>query len=127
MNAPSRAIKSACRGATSLNAATTVPQLRTVRAGPALRLECRTAYTNSFFGALTMTHYLARFRTILGAVIATAVCFGVSAANSPAQQRDPAEPQQAHPHPKLLPRPAGGVARQSVDEKSMRALIEQLV
>jgi hypothetical protein len=41
--------------------------------------------------------------------------------------RDPAEPTQGKPQPKLLPRPAGGVARPSVDEKSMRALIGKLV
>src|SRR6266853_3981452 len=42
-------------------------------------------------------------------------------------QRDPAEPAQGKPHAKILPRPGGAVARQSVDEKSMRALIEKLV
>src|SRR5579859_6450822 len=41
--------------------------------------------------------------------------------------RDPAEPQQGQPHPKLLPRPPAAIARQSVDAKSMVALIEQLV
>ncbi len=41
--------------------------------------------------------------------------------------RDPAEPAQAKSQPKLMARPAGGVARQAVDEKSMRALIGKLV
>ncbi len=41
--------------------------------------------------------------------------------------RDPAEPVQGKPQPRRLPRPAGGVARAQVDEKSMRALIRQLV
>ncbi len=41
--------------------------------------------------------------------------------------RDPAEPQQRKPQPKILPRPAGTIARQSVDEKSMRVLIGKLV
>jgi len=41
--------------------------------------------------------------------------------------RDPAEPQQGQPHPKLLPRPPAAIARQSVDDQSMVALIEQLV
>src|ERR1700687_4395551 len=41
--------------------------------------------------------------------------------------RDPAEPAQGKPQPKLVARPAGGVARQAVDEKSMRALIGKLV
>ena len=41
--------------------------------------------------------------------------------------RDPAEPAQGKPEPKLLPRPAGAIARQSVDEKAMRALIHEQV
>jgi len=41
--------------------------------------------------------------------------------------RDPAEPAQGRPQPKILARPAGGIARASVDEKLMRALIEKLV
>ena len=41
--------------------------------------------------------------------------------------RDPAEPAQGRPQPKLLPRPAGGVPRASVDEKSMLVLIGKLV
>ncbi len=44
-----------------------------------------------------------------------------------AVSRDPAEPTQGKPQPKLQARPAGGVARQAVDEKSMRALIGKLV
>src|SRR5712671_970605 len=59
-----------------------------------------------------------------------AVVLGLMATSVFAQrnvQRDPAEPAQGKPQPKLQARPAGGVARQSVDEKSMRALIGQLV
>ncbi|HEV3374664.1 MAG TPA: M28 family peptidase, partial [Candidatus Acidoferrum sp.] len=41
--------------------------------------------------------------------------------------RDPAEPPRGKPQPKILPRPAGGITRQSVDEESMRALITELV
>ncbi len=41
--------------------------------------------------------------------------------------RDPSEPPQGAPHAKMLPRPAGAILRQTVDEKSMRALIGQLV
>ncbi len=41
--------------------------------------------------------------------------------------RDPAEPAQGKPQPKLLSRPAGGVARTSVKEKSMQAQIAKLV
>jgi hypothetical protein len=41
--------------------------------------------------------------------------------------RDPAEPPQNRPHPKILARPAGAIIRQSIDEKGMRALIHELV
>src|SRR3989442_1469907 len=41
--------------------------------------------------------------------------------------RDPVEPVQGKPQPKLLARPAGVVARQAVDGKSMGALIGKLV
>ena len=44
-----------------------------------------------------------------------------------AAQRDPAEPPAGKPAPKLLPRPAGAIARSSVDEAGMRSLIQQLV
>jgi peptidase M28-like protein len=42
-------------------------------------------------------------------------------------QRDPAEPPQAKPAPKLLTRPAGAISRHEVDEMGMRSLIEHLV
>jgi Peptidase family M28 len=64
------------------------------------------------------------------AVIFTLAILAVSANPASAQRRvarDPAEPPQGKPQPKVLPRPAGGIARQSVDEKSMRALISELV
>ncbi|HVH71068.1 MAG TPA: M28 family peptidase, partial [Candidatus Dormibacteraeota bacterium] len=51
----------------------------------------------------------------------------VSAFAQQAAPRDPAEPPQGKPQPKILPRPLGAFARQSVDEKSMRALIHNLV
>src|ERR1700682_2433286 len=51
----------------------------------------------------------------------------IPAAAQRSTPRDPAEPAQAKPQPKPLARPAGGVARQAVDEKSMRALIGRLV
>jgi peptidase M28-like protein len=64
------------------------------------------------------------------AVIFTLAILAVSANAAFAQRsisRDPAEPLQGKPQPKILPRPAGGITRQSVDEKSMRALIRELV
>jgi hypothetical protein len=66
----------------------------------------------------------------LGSIIAAGVYFCIACSPALGQQsapRDPAEPQQGQPHPKLLPRPAGAIARKNVDEKSMRALIDQLV
>jgi hypothetical protein len=67
---------------------------------------------------------------ILAVIAAASVCLWAAISPAFAQKsplRDPAEPQQEQPHPKLLPRPAAAIARQSVDEKSMRALIDQLV
>jgi len=40
---------------------------------------------------------------------------------------DPVEPLQGRPHPKILPRPAGAIARAAVNEKTMRALIHEQV
>jgi hypothetical protein len=44
-----------------------------------------------------------------------------------ARTRDPQEPLRGRPHAKLLARPAGSILRGSVDEKSMRTLIGNLV
>src|ERR1700736_5157256 len=77
-----------------------------------------------------MTNRSSAHRTFLATSIAASASFWIAISPAFAQQsapRDPAEPQQEQPHPKLLPRPAAAIARQSVDEKSMRALIEQLV
>lgn len=52
---------------------------------------------------------------------------GIAAGQGKAGWRDPVEPQQGAPKPKIVARPAGAVARVSVDEKAMRALIDQLV
>src|SRR5258707_9091274 len=85
--------------------------------------------THLFLGESPMTNRGSASNAILGAIAGT-ICFWVAISPTFAQQRiphDPAEPQQGLPHPKLLPRPTGAIARQSVDEKSMRALIDQLV
>jgi hypothetical protein len=42
-------------------------------------------------------------------------------------QNDPAEPVQNKPNPKIVPRPSGRISRSTVNEKSMRELIERLV
>jgi hypothetical protein len=83
-------------------------------------------FANSVFGA-TFMNYSKHARN---AVIFALAILAVSANPASAQRRvarDPAEPPQGKPQPKILPRPAGGIARQSVDEKSMRALISELV
>jgi hypothetical protein len=49
------------------------------------------------------------------------------AAGPRAADQDPAEPAAGRPSPKLLPPPAGAVARAAIDEGSMRATIEELV
>jgi hypothetical protein len=70
------------------------------------------------------------YRRFLGSSVVVSVCFCIAISPVFAQQsapRDPAEPQHGQRHAKPLPRPAGAIARQSVDEKSMRALIDQLV
>ena len=68
-------------------------------------------------------------RSLISILLAVFVfVFGASPAFSQrALPRDPAEPAQGKPQPKILRRPAGRVARAALDEKSMRALIGQLV
>jgi hypothetical protein len=79
---------------------------------------------------LTGALFVVNLKHWLSAVVLTSLILAVAANLAPAQRsvsRDPAEPPQGKPQPKLLPRPAGSVMRQSVDEKSMRALIGKLV
>ncbi len=64
---------------------------------------------------------------LFAAAILTLVLLAAPANAQRLVPHDPAEPLQGKPHPKLLPRPASAIARQSVDEKSMRALIHELV
>src|SRR5467141_4466313 len=77
-----------------------------------------------------MNNGISTHRGLLGSSFFASVCFWIAISPAFAQQsspRYPAEPQQGQPHPKVLLRPAAAIARQSVDEKSMRALIDQLV
>ena len=60
------------------------------------------------------------------AVVLLVLC-AVPASAQRTLPRDPAEPAQGRPQPKILPRPAGAVSRAAVDEKSMRGLIAKLV
>ena len=75
-------------------------------------------------------------RKSLYTVVLFLLASGLCAATSYAQQRsptkatvsrDPSEPLTGTPRPKILPRPLGAIPRASVDEKSMRALIHELV
>jgi hypothetical protein len=49
------------------------------------------------------------------------------AAQSRVAEGDPVEPLRGRPNLRMVPRPAGGVQRDAVDEKSMRELIGRLV
>jgi hypothetical protein len=68
-------------------------------------------------------------RSLRTAVLASLLLafVGIAADAQNTKPRDPAEPAQVKPQAKILPRPTGRVARASVDEKSMRALIARLV
>ena len=83
-----------------------------------------------------MTNYKNPLRGhVLNALSMLLLAFGLCAVSSLAQTNaktqsathDPAEPLQDRPHPKILPRPAGAIARASVNEKTMRALIHEQV
>src|SRR5947207_13701296 len=66
-------------------------------------------------------------RMVEAALLALLAVGSIPAAAQQVAPRDPAEPAQGKPQPKILARPAGRVARASVDEKSMRVLIGKLV
>ena len=55
------------------------------------------------------------------------LAFAAKAHAQASPPRDPAEPPQAKPQLKILSRPLGTISRQSIDEKSMRTLIHNLV
>jgi hypothetical protein len=85
-----------------------------------------------------MTNWIQQLRKhAVDSVLLFLLAFGFWAGTSFAQQsapaktqsfsHDPAEPAQGKPQPKILARPAGAIARASVDEKSMSALIHELV
>jgi hypothetical protein len=59
--------------------------------------------------------------------LVTAALFAVTAFAQEFNPNDPGEPPHGRTKLKLLPRPGHDIARQSVDEKSMRDLIHQLV
>lgn len=79
----------------------------------------------------TVTNPKQRFRShFCSAMIFLLLALSLCAGSSSAQKvvaRDPAEPAQRKPQPKIAPPPAGAIARASVDENSMRVLIHELV
>jgi hypothetical protein len=60
-------------------------------------------------------------------ISATAFTAQKSSAAQRSAMNDPAEPPHPLPKAKAIPRPSGAIARSSVDEKSMRALIDSMV
>ena len=76
-----------------------------------------------------MTNHKKRFgRTMVIPPLLALLALGpIPAIAQQVAPRDPAEPAKGKPQAKILARPAGAIARASVDEKSMRALIGKLV
>jgi hypothetical protein len=71
---------------------------------------------------------LRRTNAVLVSGVVIALFAALALARAPlAAQHDPAEPPAGKPAPKLRPRPAGVIARSTVDEAGMRSLIQQLV
>ena len=64
-----------------------------------------------------------RANAVLASAVVIALSTALAFAAAPlAAQRDPAEPPAGKPAPKLLPRPAGVIARSNVDEIGMPSL-----
>ncbi len=76
-----------------------------------------------------MTNHKKRFgRTmVIPPLLALLALGSIPAIAQQVAPRDPAEPAKGKPQPKILARPAGAIARVSVDERSMRTLIGKLV
>jgi peptidase M28-like protein len=66
-------------------------------------------------------------RKVSGSGLMLLLAAAVPALAQQTAPRDPAEPPQGKPQTKLRPRPLGAIARQSIDERSMRVLIHNLV
>ena len=68
-------------------------------------------------------------KTLRTVAVTVGMLFGAGGATAQRATawRDPVEPAQGAPKVQVLARPAGAVTRASVDEKSMRALIDRLV
>jgi hypothetical protein len=68
-----------------------------------------------------------RFRRLEIAAVVAMLWSATTATGQAQAVRDTAEPLNGRPHAKVLVRPTERIARQSVDEKGMRALISDLV
>jgi hypothetical protein len=73
-----------------------------------------------------------KFRALVSCVSLLLISAMTASAQQPAAAQrsamnDPAEPPHPLPKTKAIPRPSGAIARASVDEKSMRALIDSMV
>src|SRR5437660_11971141 len=66
-------------------------------------------------------------RKVRGSALMLLLAAAVPALAQQTAPRDPAEPPQGKSQVKLRPRPLGAIARQTIDEKSMRVLIHNLV
>ena len=72
---------------------------------------------------------LARAAIFAGLTVSLGTAAGAQT-SAPAKAQsspDPAEPPQNRPHPKTLARPTGAIARQSINEKTMSAIIHEQV
>jgi len=67
------------------------------------------------------------FAMLFALLVVTAQAQTSAPAKSQNLSHDPAEPPKGKPQSKILPRPTGAIARQSIDEKTMRKLIHDEV
>lgn len=76
------------------------------------------------------THFARKqveFRAIFLFILFVLWVIPVSAQQKSTAPRDPAEPLQGKPNPKILAKPSGAFARASINEKTMRAVIHEQV
>jgi Peptidase family M28 len=88
----------------------------------------RNLFGRHFVSAVTMLVLAPGFCTVISYAQQSAPSATKSAvAGRAAGSHDPGEPLTGAPHPKILPRPSGTIARTSIDEKTMRAIIHEQV
>jgi hypothetical protein len=98
---------------------------------PSQRLAARVKMLDSLFvNPIEGVLFVVKLKLSSSAAVLTSLILALATNPTYAQRRilgDPTEPAHSKPQSKILPRPAGGITRQSVDEKSMRELIGKLV